>query len=142
RPRIPARTVVARRRRSSHRELVEVRFADEDRTRAGEPPRDFGILGRHAIVEYGACSRRADARGVDIVLEGNRDPVQRAAELAGTLLGIEQLRLGQRAVAGDGDERVDFWIVDVDAREAGAYKIRRCHAPGPDPRRSLSERER
>src|SRR5215510_4488631 len=67
--------------------------------------------------------RRADPCRVDIVFEGDRNSMQRAAQSAGALLRIQVARLGQRLLAHHGDESVESGIVDFDFGETGFREL-------------------
>src|SRR5207244_13147647 len=95
------RNVVDRRGGAAARELVEIRLAADASAGGGQAPRNLGVLGRDAIVEYRARSRGAHTGGIDVVFQRNRDPVQRTAHVAGAPLGVERLRLRERPIAGD-----------------------------------------
>ena len=123
RPRIPHRTVIARRRRPAERELVQVQLPDDHRTGGEQAAHDLCVLGGQAIVEDGAGRGCARAHGVDVVLERDRNTVERSAQLAGTLLLVEHLGARERLLAHHGDERVQLRLVDGDPREAGGHQF-------------------
>ena len=141
RPRIAHRSVIARRRRAAKRELVQIRFADDDRAGGCEAARHLRVFGGHAIVEHGARGRRAHTGRVDVVLEGDRNAVQRTAHAAGAPVGVERSGLRQRRFTRDRDERVDLWVVNVDAREARVHEIDGRHGARLQPRRRFGQRE-
>ena len=58
-------------------ELVHIRLADEHCAGSLEPLNHRGVGRRDAITPLGGCSRRAHARRVKKVLQGDRDPVKR-----------------------------------------------------------------
>jgi hypothetical protein len=102
---------------------VKVGLADDDRAGCRQPLRDRGILRRHAIVEHRAGGGGPHTGGVDVVLERDRYSVQRAAQLALALLGVERSRLCEGGLTHHGDERVDLRVVDLDASEAGVDEL-------------------
>ena len=94
----------------------ELGLGDDDGARVEEVLRERGVVGRH---QAGEGQRPAGGRhegGVDVVLERDRDAVQRPADLAGGALAIERVGLFQRLVV-DGDDGVDRVFVHRDARE-------------------------
>jgi hypothetical protein len=98
--------------------LVEVELAEQDRAGGVESASDLGVLSRDAVGEQRARAGRADAGGVDQVLEADRHAVQRAAIVAARELVLGGARLGEREVGGDGDERVERGVEACDALEA------------------------
>ena len=53
---------------------------------------------------------RGDVGGVEEVFCAPGDAVERAAVLAGGDLGVGGFGLGERMVAGEGDDAVDLWV--------------------------------
>ena len=82
-------------RRAAVRELVHVELAEEHGAGVAQLAHAFGVLGRNAIGVHGARGRCQNAGCVDIVLEPDRDPVQRAAIPALPEIGLERARLSQ-----------------------------------------------
>jgi len=102
---------------------VQVRLPDQDRSGFLQPSRNLGIFERNAIVEHRASRRGAHARRVDIVFEGDRNAMQRAAQSACALLRIKIARLGQRLLPHHGDEGVEFGIEGFDSGETGFREL-------------------
>ena len=86
------------------------------------------LVGRHEPVEGQGPSRGRHVGGVDVVLERDRDAVQRAAHLALRALAIESFRFPQR-VAIHRDRRVQLVLVERDALEVLADQFPRSDAP-------------
>ena len=120
---------------------MEIRFADDDRAGGSEPPRHLGVFGRDAIVEHRARGGRSQARGVDVVLQRDRNAVERPPQSAGALFGVEHPGLGQSRFTCDGNEGVDLGVVHVDAREAGLHEVGRRDRAGLQPCRDLGQRQ-
>ena len=78
---------------------MQIELAEQDRARLLEPPRDLGVGVRHALLEEPAGAGRAHAGGVDVVLERDRDAVQRAAPLAAPGFRLHRPGVGERLVA-------------------------------------------
>ena len=80
---------------------MQVGLADEHGAGGGQAACDLGVFRRHAIVEDGAGRGGAHGGGVDVVLERDRNAVQRPAELAGALLGVSRMRAcAERLLSG------------------------------------------
>ncbi len=69
------RSVVAGGVGATHGEFMQVRLTNEDGAGSLEAARDFCIDIGNPIVEYGACRRGPNARGIDIVFEGDGNAV-------------------------------------------------------------------
>ena len=118
---------------------MEVGLADDHCAGGGESARHFGILSRHPVVEHRAGGSRPDAGRVDVVLERNRNAVQRAAQPAGPLFGVERARLREGGLARHRDEGVDFRVVNLDALQAGVHEVGRRDRPRLDAGRCLAQ---
>jgi hypothetical protein len=59
-------------------EFIEIQFAETHRDYKFEAANDFSIFRRNAILKNAARSGRAHAARIDVVLQGNRNSVQRA----------------------------------------------------------------
>jgi hypothetical protein len=77
-------------------ELGESRLRDDDRARGFQVLRQRGFVGRDIAGEHQRAAGRRHVGGVDVVLERDRDAVQRSAELALRALAIERVGLGER----------------------------------------------
>src|SRR5262249_43150872 len=60
---------------AGERHLIEIQFAEQHCAGCFEPASYFCIFGGNTIVEDSCGCSRTNARGVDIVLEGERNPV-------------------------------------------------------------------
>ncbi len=140
RPRIAHRAVVTGGRGAAVGELVEVQLAEHDGASRVQSPRHFRVLRRDAVVVDAAGRGRAYAGGVDVVLERDRHPVQRAAGRGGRQC-VERFGARQRRLAADGDERVQLRVVGGDAIEARRHEFSGRHLARPDEFGRLGERQ-
>jgi hypothetical protein len=102
---------------------MEIQLAQDDRAGRLEAPHDVRIFGRHALPEHVARRRRADAGRVDVVLQRDRNPVQRAAEFPVPLLRFHLPRGGERPIGGHRDERVQRRVEPADALPAEIREV-------------------
>jgi hypothetical protein len=104
--------------RGPEREVVKVRFADEDGPGLAKM-RDGGRVAlRHVPFAHARRGRSRHATDVEQVFDRDRDAVQRAAIGAGGELLIGFARLPQRVVGHHRDERVQPRVVRLDAAQA------------------------
>ena len=117
--RLPAAAAPSARRvrRAEVRPLAEVRLAEDHRARRSQPSDDERVCRGRRAGERQRTGRRhhAIARG-DVVLDQDRDAVERSAYAAGTAFGVE-------SVGDRGGVRVDF----EDAAELGAAPVDRVN---------------
>ena len=123
-------TGVRERRCRAVRELVHVELADDDGAGLLQPRHDLGVLVRHAIREHGARGGRQHPRRVDVVLERDRNPVQRSAPPPAGELRLELPRPGRGALAGHGDVGIEARIDAADPLEVGLHQLRRRQRAG------------
>ena len=81
----------------AERELVQVRFADDDRPGVAQPAHD-GCVRRRGACRHSRPGRRRRARDIDEILDRDRDAVQRSAipparDLAVSAFGVRECRL-------------------------------------------------
>ena len=111
--------------------FAEVRLAQDDRAGIAQPAGDEGIAGR-GLSHHGQRSRRGlhPVAGVDVVLEEQRDAVQRTARLAARALRIELLGDGQRIgiELDDGVEGGPALVEHVDALQQVGHHVPRSGA--------------
>ena len=98
---------------------MQVELAEDDGSVALEARDDVGVFSGDAVFEHGAGRSGAGAGGVDVVLEGDGDAVERAAELSGFCFRVQHGGLGEGLLRHDGDVGVDFGVIDRDAGEQG-----------------------
>jgi hypothetical protein len=77
-------------------------------------------------------------RGVDDVLDRDRDAVQRPERMALEAAFVEFARLGKRMVAVEMGEGLDLAVERLDALEAGAGVVRSRDRAAGDRRRRLT----
>src|SRR6516162_833746 len=101
-------------------ELGRHRLADDDRAGGAQLGHYRGIVPRPAA----AADRRPELgrviRGVDDVLDRDRDAVQRTNRVAVRAALVERARLRERALTVDMDECFDLAVESFDAVETGA----------------------
>ena len=111
---------VARRAGMVIRELGGHRLADDDRAGRAQLGDHGGVVPRPAA----AADRRAEfgrvIRGIDDVLDRDRDAVQRPDRVALRAALVERARLRERVLAVEMDERLDLAVEGFDAVETGA----------------------
>ena len=95
-PRIVHGPVVRDGRRAAVGELVHVELAEEHRARVAQLAHALGVLARDAVRVHRARRRRQNPGRVDVVLQRERNAVQRPAPLAARELGFERARLRER----------------------------------------------
>jgi hypothetical protein len=66
----------------SQRDLVQIVFSQYDSARHHEPPDDFGIFRRDPIAEYSHSFRGRNSGDIDVVLDANRNSMERSALVA------------------------------------------------------------
>ena len=118
---------------------MQVRFADQDRSGGFQAAHHLGVFRGNPFVEDGAGGGGPHAGRVDVVLECDRDAVQRAAEFSGRLLGLKLPGLLQRVIPHHRDERVQLGIVDLDPGEARFHQLLWRDAAGSNARRRLGK---
>src|SRR5262249_14708165 len=105
-------------------ELGRHRLADDDRAGGAQLGDDGGVVAGPAT----GAERRAEfgrvIRGVDDVLDRDRNAVQRAEGVALRAALVERARLRERVLAVEMDERLDLAVEGFNAVEAGADILR------------------
>ena len=141
RPRIARRSVPRIVRRRAGGELVRVALADEDGARFLETAHAVRVFGRHVVPVERRPVRRANAGGVEDVLDPDRHAVERAAPASGLQLSFgaacRRTRLGRH----HGDERVQRRIEAIDAREVRVGHFHRGDGARAHEARELRDRE-
>src|SRR5437667_5843668 len=88
RPWIVNRTEERHRGSPTEGELVQVQFAQKNRARLFQTDDCFCVLRRDAILEHSARRSSLRAGGIDIVLQGDWNTVQRTSQLTAFLFGF------------------------------------------------------
>jgi hypothetical protein len=100
---------------------VHVGLAEHDGARTAQLPDDRRVLFRHEPLQRGGPGGVGQAGDMDVVLDHDRDAVQRALPLARLRGGVGRARGPDRARLVQGDERVErlarLRLLDERARE-------------------------
>ena len=118
----------ARRARHPVGELRHAGLRDDDRARLAQVLRHRRLVRRHEAVEDERAAGRRHVGRVDVVLQRDRDAVQRAARLPLRPLAVPLLGLA-KGLAVDRDGRVELVLVDGDSRQALEDEIARRYPP-------------
>ena len=113
-------------------ELCHVQLPQQDRPGFIQPGNDRGVVFRNEIVEHRGAAGGADPLGVNLVLYGVGDSVERTP-----VLPLGDFPLGcpcrlQRLVAEDGEVCSDLAVLGVDAVKVGFRGLDRRDLPGPE----------
>ena len=115
-PRVARRAVARVLRRGSHRELVEVRLADEDGALFAQPRDDRAVDDRREALEDPRARGGLDAARGEHVLERDGDAGQRRS-LARAQPLVGGVRLGEGFLGRDADVGVEIGLLRAHARE-------------------------
>src|SRR5262249_57460703 len=74
------------------------------------------------------------------VLVADRDAEERARDVAAPERRLGGLRVGQRAIGGDGHERVQLAVEVLDALQMRARQLDRRERPAPEPCADVADR--
>jgi predicted ABC-type transport system involved in lysophospholipase L1 biosynthesis ATPase subunit len=126
-PRIVHGPVMRNGRRAAVGELVHVQLAEKNRAGVAQLAHAFGIFRRHAIGVDGARGRRPDACRVDVVLEPERNAMQRSAtpaarQLVGAAASVRERFVGKHRYKGahlrvDALDAIEIGLRELDGRE-------------------------
>lgn len=117
------------------------RLAEQHAARGGQPRLRVAILRRHMLGQQPRLCRGADVLGLENILQVVGNTVHRPAWTAPHDLGLRRARLGDSALAGQGDEAVELRIRGVDAGEAGIEQLHGRDLAGRDQPRGLGQGE-
>ncbi len=123
-------------------ELVHVRLAEEDRSRARELRGNVAVLVRHEIAENLRTRRRPDAARREVVFERNRNAVERPAPTPAAKLALRGPRLATGRVGKNRQESIDGRIPPLDLRERRVHKLHRRNLAPPQQVRGLLDGEK
>lgn len=113
-------------------ELVEILFADQDRSPVAEATHNLGVFMGDSILENGTSGRRARSHGVDDVFQPNRNAVHGTTVVAALDFLFGASRVGQSSFFEYGDERIKLWIQPLDAYKTFAREFYGRDAMGLD----------
>ena len=121
-----------RRRRSGHPvgQLGHLRLGHDDGPAVAEIFRHRRFVGRHEAVEDERATGGGHVGGLDVVLDGDRNAVQRPADVSLLALAIALVGLFER-IGVHGDRRVQLVLIRGDAREALQHELSRGDPSGP-----------
>ena len=121
--------IVARR---AQRAFVHVQLAENDRARGAQAANDFGISLRDAVGRTANSIAGWHAGEIDIVLDGDRDAVDRAQALFHPRPAGGRCRLRNGAIAAKRDEAVEISTDALCSGEVAARQFQRICLTGPD----------
>jgi len=113
---------------------MQIVLAENHRTRQPQPPHHFGIFGRNTILVKTAACRRPRARGIDQILQRNRNPVQWPAPFSVRDFDLRSPCLHQRRLGGHRDEGIQRGIEFLDPIQTSARHLERRHFLPPQTR--------
>ena len=108
-------------------QLGQAGLGDDDGAGVAQIPGERGFVGRDQPLEREGAARRPHVRRVDVVLQRDRDAVQRSADAPLGTLAVERVGFLQRFRV-DGDGRVEQVLVLGDAREVLLHDLVRGEA--------------
>ena len=107
-------------------ELAKVQLAEQDGARLAKPLDDGRIFVWDMVSQNPGACRRKDSSGMDNILYGNGNPMQRRFM---KITGLDRLlwlgRLGQRMVSHYGDESAKVVVLRVYSVQVGLRKLYR-----------------
>ena len=125
----------------AQRNLVHIELAEADSARALQFFYCHAVSLRYIIGPELRAMRRAHARGLVQVFEGDWNTVQRTAIIAATDLHFGRARLRQRGVGRERNETVEVRFNSLDALEVRARQLQRRKLPRGNQFGALGDRE-
>ncbi len=129
-PRIPRRAEVRVLGRSAHRELVHVRFADQDGARMPQTRDHGGVVRRRKLLQHPRRTGRWFTDGTQVVLDRHGKTSQRSQRLASASAIVHFDCTGQCRLAVDAQESVDGGVVGGDLAQKSARQLDGRHLAG------------
>ena len=120
-------------------ELGHLRLGEDDRARGAQVRDQRRLVRRDEAGERQCAAGGRHVRGVDVVLERDRDAMQRTAHLARPALAVEGVGLVEGARI-DRDRGVDPVFVEGDAQQVLRHQLARGDPPGGHRRLHLRNR--
>ena len=102
---------------------MKVQFAQKNGVGLLQAHDDFCVLGRNTLLEDTARSGGSDAGCINVVLQGNRNPMQWSASFPAPLLGFHFTRRCKRLLPRHCNEGINRLVVLVDSIETRLCKI-------------------
>ena len=112
--------------------LVHVGLAQDHRPRLPQPRHHRGVEIGNAVLQHLGARGGADAARRDVVLDGQRNAVERPAVLALAYLGLRRPGVLQRLVPRHRDVGHQFWIQPLDPRQHELGQLNRGQLPALD----------
>ena len=119
-PGVAGRSVVAVLGGRAHRELVHVRFADQDRVGLAKFADDRGVVRRAEVFQHPRPAGRRLPLGAEDILDRDRDPGERAEPVAPGASGVDRAGVVEHPIGIAVQESVDLTVEAVDPVEVGA----------------------
>ena len=120
------------------REFVHVRLAKQDCAGSRNFSGNVAVGPGHETGENLRTGRGANPARPEIVLERNRNPMERAAQMAPANFALSRLCLAARAFGNNGKESAERGIPAVDPCKGCLHQVDRGDFPAPQqPRRLL-----
>jgi hypothetical protein len=129
-PWIVDRPEVRNRRCAAVSKLVHVELAEQNRPSGLQAAVNFSVLGRDAIGQHCAGRRRWNAGRIDVVLQRQRNAVQRPPPASAAKLRFVHGRLLEREACRHRDVRVDTAVEAFDPLEIRLRQIERRELTG------------
>ncbi len=104
-----------------------MRFGDNDRAGRAQVFGQRGLIGRHQMFESKRTTGGAHVRGLDIVLQRNRDAVQRPAYAAVRALAVQSIGFLER-MGIDRDRGVKLVLISGDSGKILQHQLARGDA--------------
>jgi hypothetical protein len=104
-------------------ELAQVDLGEDDRARVAKFPDDKGVGRWDRAVEQLRAAGRREIVGIEVVLQDDRNAVQRPTDFAGAALGIERAGFGE-GVRVERNDRVDSRALFVVGGYPGEIPLR------------------
>jgi hypothetical protein len=102
---------------------MQVRLAKQDCSRILQPSDYLSVSGWNPVFEQLTRSSGANTNGVDVILQGDRDSVERSSPLPLPLLLLRRMCRFHRLTPRDRDEGIQRGIVGFNVLQASLSKV-------------------
>ena len=85
---------------------MKIGLTEQNCTRILQSPDNLGVFGGNPVPEQLAGSGRPNGRCIDVILQGDGNPVERASPPSPPLFRLRLSRGDQSLFLGDGDEGI------------------------------------